>query len=196
MFQFFLKLSTPPEDRRDAKVWYNRMSVKDFNALTDNTVDWLNVTNRIYEVVNSTIRLSSNELVIVEDIPYYKGVTKLLSKTSPRIIANYFGWMAAMGIGDFTVKKFRDNEFEFNKVNSGVEEEAPLWKICVSYLENALEYAVSRKYVDENFTKKDKEEVSCAKNSSIISYYTRHLTRSSRKRVNCCFLELAKLDFQ
>lgn len=146
------------------------MTFEDFNTLISNKVDWLNLTNRIYSVANSSIRLTDDELVIVEDIPYYKGVTQLLESTSNRVIANYFGWMSAASLGDYTVKKFRDNEFEFNKVNSGVEEEAPLWKTCVDYLESALEYAVSRKYVDENFTKKDKEEVQTC-NYIILFYF-------------------------
>jgi predicted metalloendopeptidase len=135
------------------------MSFTEFFDLTSNKVDWLNLTNRIYKAVNSSAQLTPQELVIVVDIPYYKGVSQLLEKTSNRVIANYFGWMIAMNLGDFTVEKFRKNEFEFQKVNSGVEQQTELWRICATYLETALQYAVSRKYVDENFTNKDKEEV-------------------------------------
>jgi predicted metalloendopeptidase len=158
-YKFSLQLSTPPENRRDAKVWYNKMSFTKFFELTSNKVDWLNLANRIYKAVNSSVQLSPQEFVIVEDIPYYKGVTQLLEKTPKRVIANYLGWMIAMSLGDYTVEKFRKNEFEFQIVNSGVEQQTELWRICATYLETALQYAVSRKYVDENFTKKDKEEV-------------------------------------
>lgn len=136
------------------------MTFTQFNELTSNRVDWLNLTNRIFQSFNSSIRLSSDDLLIVEDIPYYKGVIQLLQNTSTRVIANYLGWMVAESVGYFTVSEFRNNEFEFDKVVEGVEEETELWRRCVSYLETALQYAVGRKYVDENFTKKDKEEVS------------------------------------
>jgi predicted metalloendopeptidase len=67
------------------------------------------------------------------------------------------------------MEKFRKNEFEFQKVNSGVEQQTELWRICATYLQNVLPYAVGRKYVDENFTKKDKEEV-----RNIFQLITKH----------------------
>jgi hypothetical protein len=61
----------------------------------------------MYKSVNSSVQLSPQQLIIVEDIPYYKGVTQLLEKTSNRVITNYFGWMIAICLGDYTVEKFR-----------------------------------------------------------------------------------------
>jgi predicted metalloendopeptidase len=135
------------------------MSFKDFNNLTSNRVDWLQLTNGIYKALKSPLRLTSEELVIVSDIPYFRGVTNLIARTTRRVIANYIGWRIAMSFGSFTVEKFREIEFQFNKVKSGVQKQPELWKTCVSYVSSALQYAVSRKYVEENFTIKDKEEV-------------------------------------
>jgi predicted metalloendopeptidase len=135
------------------------MSFKDFNNLTSNRVDWLQLTNGIYKILKSPLRLTSEELVIVSDIPYFRGVTNLIARTTRRVIANYIGWRIAMSFGSFTVEKFREIEFQFNKVKSGVQKQPELWKTCVSYVSRALQYAVSRKYVEENFTTKDKEEV-------------------------------------
>jgi predicted metalloendopeptidase len=75
------------------------------------------------------------------------------------VLANYISWRIAMSFGSFTVEKFREIEFQFNKVKSGVQKQSELWKTCISYTSSALQYAVSRKYVEENFTTKDKEEV-------------------------------------
>jgi len=135
------------------------MTFNDFKNLTSNKVDWLQLTNRIYEALNSPIRLTAKELVIVSDIPYYKGVIQLLERTTNRVIANYFGWRIAMAFGSYTVEEFRNIEFQFNNVYSGVQKKSELWKTCVTFLSSALQYAVSRKYVEENFTTKDKEEV-------------------------------------
>jgi predicted metalloendopeptidase len=135
------------------------MSFKDFNNLTSNRVDWLQLTNGIYKALKSPLSLTSEELVIVSDIPYFRGVTNLIARTTRRVIANYIGWRIAMSFGSFTVEKFREIEFQFNKVKSGVQKQPELWKTCVSYVSSALQYAVSRKYVEENFTTKDKEEV-------------------------------------
>ncbi len=157
--QLFLQLSTPPENRRDANVWYNRMSFKDFNNLTSHRVDWLQLTNGIYKTLNSPLRLTSEELVIVCDIPYFRGVTNLIARTKRRVIANYIGWRLSMSFGSYTVEKFREIEFPFDKVKSGVQKQTELWKTCVSYISRALQYAVSRKYVEQNFSSKHKEEV-------------------------------------
>ena len=140
------------------------MSFNKFNHLTDNRVDWLNLTNRIYSKLNSTIKININELVIVSDIEYYKGVTELLEKTSNRVIANYLGWRTVMNFGSYTTKKFREIIFEFNNVVSGVEQVSERWRDCISYLSDSLQYPVSRLYVDKKFSQKDKQQVCHQKN--------------------------------
>ncbi|CAG2179242.1 unnamed protein product, partial [Oppiella nova] len=152
--------SLPQEKKRDSSVWYNRMTFEAFNQLSGNKIDWLNITNRIYKELNSEIRVKSDELVIVQDIGYYKSVTDLLEKTPTRVVANYLGWSAVMNLGSLTTKKFRDVVFNFNKVVSGVEKEAELSDDCISNLLSSIQYAVSRLYVDKNFTPKDKQEAS------------------------------------
>ncbi len=93
------------------------MPFNEFNNLTFNKVDWFKLTNGIYKVLNSTIRLTSKELVIVSHIPYYKGLIKLLKRKTNRVIANYFGW----SFGSYTVEKFREIQFQFNKTTSGIQ---------------------------------------------------------------------------
>src|ERR1700733_7718047 len=99
------------------------MTFEAFNELTGNRVDWLNITNRIYRELNSTINMNISELVVVMDLDYYKGVTQLLEGTPTRVIANYLGWMTVMNLGSFTTKEFRDIVFNFDHVVSGVEKE-------------------------------------------------------------------------
>ena len=135
------------------------MTFEAFNQLSSNKIDWLNITNRVYKELNSDIRVKSDELVIVQDIGYYKSVTDLLEKTPTRVVANYLGWLAVMNLGSLTTKKFREVVFNFNKVVSGVEKEVELSDDCVSNLLSSIQYAVSRLYVDKNFTPKDKQEV-------------------------------------
>ncbi|CAG2108774.1 unnamed protein product [Medioppia subpectinata] len=152
------KLSLPQEKKRDSSVWYNRMSFEAFNKLTDNRVDWLKLTNDIFTQFGSTIRVKSDELVIIQDIEYYKGVTELLSVVPSRVVSNYLGWMAVMSLGSYTTKQFRDTVFNFDKVVSGVQKESELWENCVNNLLSTISYAVSRLYIDKNFSQKDKQE--------------------------------------
>ena len=136
------------------------MTFSQLNNLTAGQVDWVKVVNEIFFEVKSGIRIKSSDLIVVQDIPYAKGVVKLLKSTSSNVIQNYFGWIVAMNLGYFTTNSFRENEFEFNKVTQGVMKQAEMWRRCAMYLESTLQYAVSRKYVDETFSKKDKQEVS------------------------------------
>ncbi|XP_054153016.1 neprilysin-1-like isoform X2 [Oppia nitens] len=163
-------LSLPPEKKRDSSIWYNRMSFNAFNDLTTQKIDWLSITNKIYEKLNSTIRVQNDELVIIQDIDYYKGVSELFEKTPVRVIANYFGWMTVMNLGSYTTKQFRDIVFTFDKVVSGVEKETELWQTCTNSLSSSLQYAVSRLYVDKKFTQKDKEEAALMINDIKESY--------------------------
>ncbi|XP_054152475.1 neprilysin-1-like [Oppia nitens] len=148
------------EEKRDSSVWYNRMSFEKFITLTDKRVDWLNLINSIYTKINSTIRVTKNDLVIVQDIKYYKAITKLLENTPKKVIANYFGWYAVSGLGSWTTSAFKKINFEFNQLISGAVKDQELWRYCLNDLSNGLEYAISRVYIDKSFTKKDKEKSS------------------------------------
>ena len=139
--------------------WYNRMSFEQLNKLSDNTVDWLNLTNKIYVNINSSIRLTSDELVIVGPTAFYKAVPKLVESTPKRVIANYFGYVFFSRYGQFTVNAFKKLNFEFNSRMSGVVKDSELWKDCLDDVQAVIPYAVSRMYLDTSFTKEDKKEV-------------------------------------
>ena len=136
------------------------MTFSQLNNLTGGQVDWAKIVNEIFIEVKSGIRIKSDDLIVVQDIPYIKGVVQLLKSTSSNVIQNYFGWTVAMNLGYFTTNSFRENEFELNKVTQGVKKETEMWKRCSKYLSSTLQYAVSSKFVDVNFSKKDKQEVS------------------------------------
>ena len=148
------------EESRSSDVWYNRMTFAELNKLSDNRVDWLSLINKIYSKLNSTVRVKSNELIILSDLEYYKAITKLVDNTPKRVIANYFGWVVASSYGTLTNQAFRNVYFEFSKVLSGALKDTQLWEDCVSVVASTLEYAVSRLYIETSFTKKDKEVVS------------------------------------
>jgi hypothetical protein len=44
-----------------------------------------------------------------------------------------------MSFGSYTVEKFREIEFQFNKVKSSVQKQSELWKRCVFYIWSALQ---------------------------------------------------------
>jgi putative endopeptidase len=59
-------------------------------------------------------------------------------------------------LGKYTNKAFRDIEFQYDKVVSGIEEPKPLWEDCVDTVNNRLLFAVGKLYIDENFSEEGK----------------------------------------
>ena len=127
--------------------------------MMDNSVDWLNITNTVYKELNETIRMKSDDLVILQDLYYYRNVTQLLTTTPNRVIANYFGWKLVMNMGSHTTKQFRDISFKFNQLFTGEEKDVELWRSCTATISSQLPYVLSRLYVDQHFTQNDRQEV-------------------------------------
>lgn len=131
------------------------------NKLTGNSVDWLKFTNKIYQSLNSSQRLTGDELVIVGNFDYYEAIPKLIEKTPKRVIANYLGWVIASSLGPYTVQAFKTATFEFDHVMTGAIKDTELWKDCLDIVASYLEYAASRLYVEKHFSKEDKKQVCC-----------------------------------
>ncbi|CAG2168689.1 unnamed protein product [Oppiella nova] len=167
------KLSTKPEDMRESKVWYNRMTFKEFNSLTGNRTDWLKVAQFVYKKLNSNIRLSIKDRLIVDDLAYYREVTRLVVTTPSRVIANHMGWLIVKKLAVYTTESFRQLEYEFNKVAKGVKTAVPLTKHCIEALESYLPFAYSRKYVDNHFSDISRQEA-----KTVVKYVRRALKRS------------------
>ncbi|CAG2177920.1 unnamed protein product, partial [Oppiella nova] len=139
-------------------VFYEKVSFKKFNEMMDNSVDWLNITNTVYKELNETIRMKSDDLVIIQDINYYINVTQLLTTTPNRVIANYFGWKLIMNLGSHTTTQFRDISFKLNQLLTGVEKDVELWRSCTASISSQLPYVLSRVYVDQHFTQNDRQK--------------------------------------
>ncbi|CAG2118605.1 unnamed protein product, partial [Medioppia subpectinata] len=153
------KLSTKPEDMRESQIWYNRMTFNSFNAMTGNRLDWKAITQRLYKKFNSNIALNPKERLVVDDMAYYREVTRLVVNTPPRVIANHLGWLTVKRMAVYTTHRFRQIEFVFNSVAKGVKTWTPLGKHCVDSLNSYLPFAYSRKYVDNYFSDISRQEV-------------------------------------
>ncbi|CAG2177165.1 unnamed protein product, partial [Oppiella nova] len=152
------QFALPEEDKQNPIFWYNRMTFKEFNELTDNRVDWMNITNTVYNELNETIRMKGNDLVIIQDINYFINVTQLLTTTPKRVIANYFGWDFVRHMGAHTDKRFRDITFKFNQIFTEAEKDVELWRTCMDSISTKLPYVLSRLYVEKQFTQNDRQE--------------------------------------
>lgn len=153
--------STPQEDRRDASVWYNRMTLKEFNKLTNNTIDWIELINQSFKALKISNKVDQETLVIVSDIPYYKAVSKLLvHEASQYRILNYLGWVIAENYAGYTSRPLLDALFQYSKVVSGVQKEEAPWKRCYSQANEDFSWAISRLYIEKFIPQGTKEKAS------------------------------------
>ena len=157
-------------DSDDSSDWYNRLSFKQLNNLTGETVDWLKLTNKIYETLNSSLRLTSDEPIIVGNPDFYQAIPDLIESTPKRVIANYFGWVIASSLGPYTVNAFKKAAFEFDHVMTGAVKDTELWKDCLDIVSGYLQYAASRLYVDKSFSKEDKKQVRSSTHAMILNF--------------------------
>lgn len=160
IFEFETKLalaSTPVEDRRNAEVWYNKMSLNEFKQLTESRFDWTELLVKYTSQLNLSYLISDDDLVIVEDIPYYKAVSRLLDDTPDYVLYNYMGWMFARQFAKYMGKEMQDLSFEYRKATQGVKVQLPVWKQCVKQVYAELNFAISRLYVDQFVPKATKQ---------------------------------------
>lgn len=126
------------------------MTLADFKELTESRFDWTQLLTTFTDKLNltSSLLLSDDALVIVEDIPYYKALVKVLDETPNYVLYNYMGWMFANQFAKYAGKELQLLSFEYQKTLQGVKVQLPIWKRCVKQVYSELSWAVSRRYVD------------------------------------------------
>ena len=94
-----------------------RVNFTQFNKLYNHSVDWLELTNNIYEASGSSIKVKGDDNLIITAPNIYKYVPKILDETPKHVVANYFGWMIASQLGDFTGRQFKNisDQYEIDK---------------------------------------------------------------------------------
>lgn len=146
--------SAPMEKYREPSFWYNRMTFAEFNELTNQTIDWVNVTNRIFERFAITTRVNKSSLVLVTDIPYFTKVAQILThQASDFEVRDYIGWTVANAYADHADLKLADIKLRYTKVALGVTSERPTWLTCKKQIYDQFSWAMSRMFVDRHFTK-------------------------------------------
>uniref|UniRef100_A0A8D3C7S8 Neprilysin n=1 Tax=Scophthalmus maximus TaxID=52904 RepID=A0A8D3C7S8_SCOMX len=87
--------------------------------------------------------------------------TLVENHSSPhRDLQNYVVWRFAMNMVVGLSRAYRDTRKAFRKALSGTTSEAAVWRQCALYVNNNMDNAVGRLYVQEAFSEKSKELVS------------------------------------
>lgn len=121
--------STPIEKLSDPRDSYNKMSLKEFEDITENEFDWSSLVKLLVEKFNLSINVTKETKIIVGDVEYFKKLPKILSETPLYVLYNYLGMSF--------LYNYR-NQSDFS-----IEEQ------CLTVVTNMFDQAVSRMYVDE-----------------------------------------------
>ncbi|XP_062861037.1 neprilysin-like [Trichomycterus rosablanca] len=149
-----------PEDRNNPVLLYNKMPLEtlntNFTLEFDSTVfNWTLFTNKIMGTVDTPIM--DSEQVILYAPNYLKRLNPVLARYTKREIQNYMVWRFVMNMVVGLSREYRDTRKAFRKAISGTTTEAAIWRQCANYVNNNMENAVGRLYVEEAFAGDSKE---------------------------------------
>uniref|UniRef100_A0A4W6BZ76 Neprilysin n=1 Tax=Lates calcarifer TaxID=8187 RepID=A0A4W6BZ76_LATCA len=156
-----------PEDRNNPVLLYNKMELGDLNV----KINSLSVriccfffhlpsssyyfTAKIMDTVNITV--PDTEKIINYSPNYYRRLNLILARYTKRDLQNYMVWRFAMNMVVGLSRAYRDTRKAFRKALSGTTSEAAVWRQCALYVNNNMDNAVGRLYVQEAFSEKSKE---------------------------------------
>uniref|UniRef100_A0A8C7YQ73 Neprilysin n=1 Tax=Oryzias sinensis TaxID=183150 RepID=A0A8C7YQ73_9TELE len=156
----YAEATDTPEDRNNPVLLYNKMELGDLNTnftleVDSKVFDWSHFTAKIMDAVN--INISDSEKIINYSPNYYRRLNLVLAKYNKRDLQNYMVWRFAMNMVVGLSRAYRDTRKAFRKALSGTTSEAAVWRQCALYVNNNMDNAVGRLYVQEAFSEKSKE---------------------------------------
>ncbi|AWO98887.1 putative neprilysin [Scophthalmus maximus] len=149
-----------PEDRNNPVLLYNKMELGSLNAnftleVESQAFNWSYFTAKIMDTVD--ISVPDTEKIINYSPNYYRRLNLVLARYTKRDLQNYVVWRFAMNMVVGLSRAYRDTRKAFRKALSGTTSEAAVWRQCALYVNNNMDNAVGRLYVQEAFSEKSKE---------------------------------------
>uniref|UniRef100_A0A8K9V2N0 Neprilysin n=1 Tax=Oncorhynchus mykiss TaxID=8022 RepID=A0A8K9V2N0_ONCMY len=153
-----------PEDRNNPVLLYNKMELGVLNANfslevmmnpSSQVFDWSYFTRKIMGTVGITV--PDTESVINYAPNYFRRLNPILAKNTKRVLQNYMVWRFVMNMVVGLSRQYRDTRKAFRKALYGATTEAAVWRQCVIYVNNNMDNAVGRLYVEESFSGESKE---------------------------------------
>lgn len=139
------------EESRNIPAMYNIRSISQVKEMFPN-IPW----NRIF---NEAMGIDTPEMLIVTTINTVKQGDNLLGRLTDREMKDYYIWSLVDEASNCLSDSFSDANFEFNKVMSGVQEQAPRWKRALGAVEGVLGEGIGELYVAEYFPQSSKDYV-------------------------------------
>ncbi|XP_039537572.1 neprilysin-like isoform X1 [Pimephales promelas] len=153
-----------PEDRNDPVLLYNKVPLETLNNnftldFDSRVFNWTLFTNKIMDTVG--VPITDSEEVIVYAPNYFKRLNPVLAKYTKRDIQNYLVWRFVMNLVVGLSRQYRETRKAFRKAIYGTTSEVAVWRQCAIYVNNNMENAVGRLYVEQAFAGDSKDMVSC-----------------------------------
>lgn len=139
------------EESRNIPAIYNIRSISQVKEMFPN-IPW----NRIF---NEAMGIDTPEMLIVTTINTVKQGDNLLGRLTDREMKDYYIWSLVDEASNCLSDSFSDANFEFNRVMSGVQEQAPRWKRALGAVEGVLGEGIGELYVAEYFPQSSKDYV-------------------------------------
>lgn len=139
------------EESRNIPAMYNIRSISQVKEMFPN-IPW----DRIF---NEAMGIDTPEMPIVTTINTVKQGDNLLGRLTDREMKDYYIWSLVDEASNCLSDSFSDANFEFNKVMSGVQEQAPRWKRALGAVEGVLGEGIGELYVAEYFPQSSKDYV-------------------------------------
>ncbi|KAG7252896.1 hypothetical protein CRUP_013313, partial [Coryphaenoides rupestris] len=147
------------EDRSNPVLLYNKMLLSELSTnftleVESQAFNWSYFTAKIMGTVNISVPDSEN---VVNYAPnYFRRLKPVLAKYTKRELQNYMMWRFAMNMVMDLSTAYRDTKKAFRKALSGTTSEYPVWRQCALYVNNNMDSAVGRLYVEEAFSPESK----------------------------------------
>uniref|UniRef100_A0A674NBZ2 Neprilysin n=1 Tax=Takifugu rubripes TaxID=31033 RepID=A0A674NBZ2_TAKRU len=132
--------------------------LEDFLSVDSQKFNWSYFTAKIMNTVNVTI--PETEKIMNYAPNYFRRLNHILAKYSKRDLQNYMVWRFVMSMVMSLSGSYRETRKEYRKVVYGTIKETEMWRQCVSFVNNNMDEAVGRLYVEQAFSEKSKEMVS------------------------------------
>nr|XP_046149650.1 neprilysin-like isoform X2 [Oncorhynchus gorbuscha] len=149
-----------PEDRNNPVLLYNNMELGVLNAnfsleVDTEVFDWSYFTRKIMGTVGITVPDTENVINYAPN--YFRRLNPVLAKYTKRDLQNYMVWRFVMNMVVGLSRQYRDTRKAFRKALYGTTSEAAVWRQCAIYVNNNMDNAVGRLYVEEAFSGESKE---------------------------------------
>ncbi|XP_031370800.1 neprilysin-4-like isoform X3 [Apis dorsata] len=146
------KITSSPDERRNLSELYQRMSIGELRTLIPQ-INW----HRYLTIVLAR-PTNISEPVVVYAMQYIQDLVNLLSKTSPRTIANYLLWRFVRHRVNNLDDRFQEAKQKFYYILFGREQAPPRWKNCVAQVNSNMGMAVGSMFVKKYFDEKSKND--------------------------------------